>query len=163
MPETKQTLELNLVELVKLATNIFQQMFFKAPKDKSKPLFKEIKSGKSVKLGSMTIQETLTSTLHLSLDHSEFKGPGFNFDVFLAALQGILQQIDAQFKKQGDFNILTGEDGSILLHLPGVVRLGEQYNMMLLAFDLGDGKNTELKLMYVDPDQYKDVLQQETA
>ncbi len=150
----KKNIDLNLVELVNLAANIFDRLFIKPPKDKAKSSFKEIKQGKSLDLGSVTIQESLKSNLKLALDYTEFCGPGFNFDVFEASLKGILSQISDKFKAKADLNIMTSETGSVLVHLPGMTQLNEQLNVMVLAFELGDIKTITIKLMFLEPGQY---------
>lgn len=151
----KQTIDLNLVELVNLAAKIVERLFIKAPKEKAKSNFKELKQGKNIDLGNVTIQETLKSSLKLALDYSEFCGPGFNFDVFEAALKGILVQISQKFKAKADLNIMTSEQGSVLIHLPGMIQLNEQLNVMVMAFELGDMKNITIKLMFMEPGQYE--------
>jgi len=52
-------------------------------------------------------------------------------------------------------SIKTSEQGTILLNLPGMIQIGEQRNVMVMAFDLGALKNISIKLMFVEPDQYK--------
>lgn len=151
----QQTIDLNLVELVSLAANIVDRLFIKAPKDKAKAAFKDIKQGKAFPLGTVTIQEKLTPNLQLVLDYSEFCGPGFNFDVFVTALKGILIQISQKFQAKADLNIMTSEGGSVLIHLPGMVQLNEQLNVMVMAFDMGNMESITIKLMFVEPGQYE--------
>ena len=146
-----------MVELVNLAAQILSQLFIKAPKEKAKPIFKDIKQGKLFSLGSITIQDTLKPSLHLALDYSEFRGPGFNFDVFGAALTGILQQIGQKFQAKADLNIMTSKEGSVLIHLPGMIQLNEQLNVMVMSFDLGTMDKITIKLMFLDPEQYEAV------
>lgn len=156
VPETKtaKNINLNLVELVNLAAKLLHQMFLAAPKDKAKPLFKAIKGGELVPLGTMTIDQQLKANLMLALDYSEFVGPGFNFDVFRAALQAILQQISEKFKVQGDMNVMNSDDGQVLIHLPGMIDMKGQLNVLILSFELANLKETVIKLMFVDPSQY---------
>ena len=150
----KKTVDLNLVELVNLAANLFDRLFIKAPKEKAKTTFKEMKQGKSLDIGTVTIQETLKPSLSLALDYTEFCGPGFNYDIFEASLKGILTQISQKFQAKADLNIMTSETGSVLVHLPGMTQLNEQLNVMVLAFELGDMKNITIKLMFLEPSQY---------
>ncbi|MGK0500433.1 MAG: hypothetical protein ACJAYG_002083 [Oceanicoccus sp.] len=151
----KKAVDLNLVELVNLAAQIVDKIFIKAPKDKAKTTFKEIKQGKVLDLGTVTIQKTLKTKLSLSLDYSEFVGPGFNYDVFEMALKGILGQISAKFKAKADLNIMTSEQGSVLIHLPGMVQMDKQLNAMVLSFDLADAKAINIHLMFMEPGQYE--------
>ena len=151
----QKTIDLNLVELTSLAANILDSLFLKAPKDKAKPIFKDLKQGKRYPLGTVKIQNTLEPKLHLELDYSEFCGPGFNFDAFIMALRGILTQVSQQFKMKGDLNIMTSDTGSVMIHLPGMIQIGEQLNAMVLAFEMGNQQQIGLRLMFVDPAQYE--------
>jgi len=150
----KNNIDINLVELVNLAAKILDQLFINAPKDKAKPVFKDIKQGKSFALGTVKIQELIESTISLDLDYSEFRGPGFNFDAFYTALQGILEQVSQKSQAKADLNIMTSEQGTILVHLPGMIEINKQLNVMVMAFDLGTMGHISIKLMFVEPDQY---------
>lgn len=150
-----KTVELNLVELVSLAANILDRLFLKASKDQAKPVFKDLKQGKSYPLGKITVQEIYNPELKLALDYSEFRGPGFNFDAFKLALEGILRQISQEFKKKGDLNLMTADNNSLLIHLPGMIQLGEQLNVMVMSFDMGNMDCITIKLMFLEPDQYE--------
>ena len=150
----KQNIDINLIELVNMAAKILDQIFITAPKDKAKPVFKDIKQGKAFALGTVKIQELIESTISLDLDYSEFRGPGFNFDAFTTALRGILEQVSQKFQAKADLNIMTSEQGTILIHLPGMIQIGEQLNVMVMAFDLGALEHISIKLMFVEPDQY---------
>jgi hypothetical protein len=157
----KQNLEINIVELVGLTANILDQLFFKAPKDKAKTTFKELKQGRVYSLGTVTIQKVVSPELKLALDYSEYCGPGFNFDAFKLALEGILKQISLQFKKKGDLNIMTSDQNSLLIHLPGMIQLGEQLNVMLMSFEMGNLEAITIKLMFVEPSQYDALRKQQ--
>jgi hypothetical protein len=151
----KKTIDLNLVDMVNLAAKIVERLFLTAPKDKAKSSFKELKQGKHIDLGSVTLQDTFNPSLKLALDYSEFCGPGFNFNIFEAALKGILTQISQKFKAKADLNIMTSEEGSVLIHLPGMVQLNDQLNVMVMAFELGNMTNITIKLMFMEPSQYE--------
>lgn len=159
----KQTIDLNLVELVNIAAQILDQLFIKAPREKAKSVFKDIKQGHSFALGSVEIQKVFKPSLALALDYSEFVGPGYNFDIFQAALKGILLRISEKFQQQGDLNILTGEDNSLLIHLPGFVQQGQQVNAMVMAFDMAKTDIITIRLMFIDPGQYQSQSGSESA
>lgn len=157
MSESQQSIELNIIELTNIAANILDQLFIRAPKDKAKNMFKDIKQGKTVPLGKIKIQESLNPPLQLSLDYSEFRGPGFNFDAFSAALKGILSRVSEHMQAKKDFDVLSSEDGTALIHLPGIIQIQDQYNVMLMALELGTLEKITLKLMFVDPSQYESL------
>ncbi len=151
-------LSLNMVELTNLAAKILDQIFLKSPKEKAKPVFKDLKQGNKLNLGSVTIANTLSPGIELSLDYSEFVGPGFNFDVFTLALKTMLAQISQKFQQKSELNVMYSEDNrSMLLNLPGLVMMKEQLNAMVLGFDLGDLKTITIRLMFIEPSQYEAV------
>ena len=112
----QKTIDINLVEVVNLAAKILDEIFLKSSKDKSKKLFKDLKAGKSISLGDVTIQESIKSPLLLALDYSEYRGPGFNYDAVETALKGILTQVSQKFQAKADLNIMTSEEGTALIH-----------------------------------------------
>lgn len=154
----KTTVDINMVELVNLAANILDQLFFKLPKEKSKSNFKDLKQGKQFNMGTLTLQNKISPNLKMALDYSEFRGPGFNFDIFQGALRNILVQISKRFEDKADLNIMTSEQGSVLVHIPGFVETDGQLNALLMSFDLGTMESIVLRLMFVDPSQYDEVI-----
>jgi hypothetical protein len=153
MSEAKP-IDINLVELATLSSNILQQILIKAPKNKAKPLFKDLKAGKAIALGSITLAEKLELPLKMDLDYSEFRGPGFNLDALKMSVETMLHQVMTRIRAKQDLNVMTSETGTALLHLPGAIQINEQTNVLVMAFDIGQAKQITLKLMYVDPTQY---------
>lgn len=158
---TENIVDLNLPELVDLAAGLLHRMFLDSPKADAKPLFKDLKKGLTVLLGTVTLQQQHTFELTLALDHSEFKGPGFNYDLFLAALQGILRQVKRAFDKRAQLNVMTSDNGSIMVHLPGAVVFEDQLNVLVMGFDFIGDRAINIKLMYMEPDQYEPYRQQQ--
>jgi hypothetical protein len=162
--------DLNLVQVLDLGCGIMHQAFFKQPADKAKSLLKDLKNGKGISLGAITLTNknaegealaTLEVPLSLRLDYSEFKGGGFGFPVFEAALKAMLTQIGEAFRAQKDLNILTNEQtGSALVHQPGVVQVAGQFNVLVVCIERGKKNDLVFKLMFVDPEQY-DQLRRE--
>lgn len=165
-PSPKQ-FNLNLVQVLDLGCGILHQAFVKQPVDKAKSLFKDLKHGKTLSLGALTLTNknsegevvaALEVPLSLQLDYSEFKGAGFSFPVFEAALKALLTRIGQTMRAQKDLNILTNEQtGSALVHQPGVVQVAGQYNVLVVAIDRGKKGDLVFKLMFIDPDQYEQL------
>ena len=143
--------------MVNLAAQLLHNIFISNQSGKAKLTFKDIKKGNRLDLGTVTIQETLESNLGLTLDYSQFVGPGFNFDGFKIALQGILAQISEKFKAKADLNVMDDKQGSVLIHLPGLIQRGDQLNAMVLIFNMADMKNITIQLAFVDPAQYEQL------
>lgn len=152
---TDNTIDLNLPELVNLSAKLLDSMFVQNPKEKAKPIFKDLKNKLSVLLGTIDLQPDVTAELKLVLDYSEFRGPGFNYDLFYAALYGILKQISKALQKRAELNVMTSEDGTVLVHLPGAIVFEGQLNVMVMAFEFFGTRSIQIKLMFLDPDQYE--------
>lgn len=150
-----KTIDLNLPELVNLTAKILDRMFVQSPKDKAKPIFKDLKNKLAVLLGTIDLQPDVTSELKLVLEYSEFRGPGFNYDIFAAALHSILKQVSQAFQKKAELNVMTSEDGTVLVHLPGAIVFEGQLNVMVMAFEFFGTQSIQIKLMFLDPDQYE--------
>jgi len=148
------TIDINLLELVNIAANSMDQLFIRASKEQAKATFKGLKNGKTHHLGKVKIAGVIEPTVSISLDYSEFCGPGFNFDVFTVALSAMLRQLAAKFKAKDEMNILPGENNSQLIHVPGIVKTAQQFNVLVFAIELGQLQKINFKLMFVDPEQY---------
>lgn len=156
-------IDLNLMELVNMSANVLDQLFINAPKDKAKLTFKNMKNGNKQSLGQITINNSIVAPVDITLDYSEFRGPGFNFDVFIAALRSILGQLSEKFRAKAELNILSSDDNTQLIHLPGIVNINNQFNVMVLAIALGTLDKITISLMFVDPDQYDALKPRETT
>lgn len=154
----KAQLNINLAEVLDISAGILNTAFIKAPQEKAKLLFKEIKGGKHYPMGSLTFGKQLKVDYKLALDYSEFVGAGFNFAVFQAALFDLLHRIHGKMSAKQQVDFLTGEQG-VVINLPGVVQVnhkdGEQANILFMALDFPSPKEFILRLMFVDPEQFR--------
>ncbi len=169
----KKKFNLNLVQVLDLGCGILHQAFFKQKPDAAKALLKDLKGGKKVSLGALTlsnknqegeVQDSLEVPLAVELDYSEFKGGGFSFPAFQAALQAMLNQIAQTLKAKKDLNLLTNQKtGGALVHQPGVIKIGEQHNVLVIAIEPGGKDDIVLRLMFVDPGQYESLREDKEA
>ncbi|MCZ6526544.1 MAG: hypothetical protein O6928_08355 [Gammaproteobacteria bacterium] len=90
------------------------------------------------------------------MDYSEYKGPGFGFDSFIAALKSMLRHTETAFKEKKDLNMLSSQDKSehVLAALPGIVQREQQINVMMMSFSFSQSPDIILKLMFVEPGQF---------
>ncbi len=163
----KKKFNLNLVQVLDLGCGILHQAFFKQKPDSAKALLKDLKAKKRISLGALTlsnkdaegeVKDSLEVPLAVELDYSEFKGGGFSFPAFQAALQAMLNQVAQTLKAKKDLNLLTNQKtGGALVHQPGVIKIGEQHNVMVIAIEPGGKEDIVLRLMFVDPDQYESL------
>jgi len=168
--------QLNLVQISDLACRILYQTFVVQAKDKAKMALKDLKSGKGLSVGTLTLtvthkdtgaEEKLDLPMKIKLDYSEFRGP-FNFPSFEASVRATISLIGQTLDAKGDLNILTEEGtGSALIHLPGVTEQDGRYNVMVMAIEPVKERERKLgiavKLMYLDPNQYEEIRDMQTA
>lgn len=153
-PEPRQ-LDINLVQMINLSANVLHQALLNSPDKKARDFFKALKQGKTIKPGTLTLGEGVEAPLKIALDYSEFKGPGFNFDIFVAALHAMLQRISARLKAKEDLNVMSSETGSFLFNLPGMVERDGHVNILVMSLDFSVVKEITLRLMFLDPEQFK--------
>ncbi len=169
--------QLNLVQVSDLACRILYQTFVVQAKDKAKMALKDLKSGKGLNVGVLTLtvthkdtgaEEKLDLPLKVKLDYSEFRGP-FNFPSFEASVRATISLIGQTLDAKGDLNILTEEKtGSALIHLPGVTQdQDDRFNVMVMAIEPIKERDRKLaigvKLLYLDPNQYEQLREEKAA
>ena len=147
--------EINVSKIVDDAAKILQSGFLNAPRARAKQAFKKLKQGTSIDVGTVSMGPIKNAPFKLQLDYSEFKGPGFGFDSFSAALTSMLRHTESAFKEKKDLNVLMNEDQSelVLAALPGIVQHDGQTNVMMMSFSFSQTPDVILKLMFVEPDQ----------
>ncbi len=162
--QQKKNFTLNLVQVLDLGCGILHQAFVKQPADKAKLLLKDLKNGKRISLGAMTLSQKdeagevtakLEMPLFLELDYSEFKG-GFNYPAFNSALRGLLDVLATTMRAKKDLNILTNEQtGGALIHRPSIIQDKDgQLNVLVISIEPAPKDSVILRLMFVDPTQY---------
>ena len=158
----KPNITLNLPRILDLGCGAVQQLFFRQKEDRARQAFKSLKHGEVLDIGALTLTsgegpQSKKSRIPVSLElvYTEFRGPGFGFPVFRVALQGMLERIATTMRARRDLNILTNKaTGGVLIHQPGIIRMGEQINVLALALEPGK-KGIVFRLMFVNPDQYR--------
>ena len=149
-------IDINIAQILDATVRILQSSFLSGPRAQARHDFKKLKQGKNIGVATLNIGKFKNRPFKLQLDYSEYKGPGFGFDIFIAALESMLRHTDTTFKEEKDLNMLTDQNQSevVLAALPGIVRRGEQINVMMMSFSLSQAPVIILKLMFVDPGQF---------
>jgi hypothetical protein len=153
--KTPLQLDINLIEMVNLSANVLHKAFLSSPDKQARDFFKTLKQGKAINPGTLNLGNKLEAPMEIDLDYSEFQGPGFNFDIFVAALHAMLQCISTKPKAKEDLNIISSETGSFLVHLPGMVEREGYVNILVMSLDFSVTKKITLRLMFLDPEQFK--------
>ncbi|MGS2724800.1 hypothetical protein ACVBEJ_13760 [Porticoccus sp. GXU_MW_L64] len=151
-----QQRKVNFPELLNLCNGLLANLFYKLPKPKAKELFLEVKKGGSPVLGDITVGEHTKLKLKLTLDYSEFVGPGFNFDIFRTALKGLLERINTTLRLKADLGLRANQQGGVMVGFAGTVRKGDQFNVLMMVVDMGSPGEINLRLIFVEPSQFDD-------
>lgn len=157
-----QPLQVNFFEIMDIAASAVGHTFLSVSKEAAKDLFKTIKKGKPLNLGALNLNQTVKVNLAVTLDYSEFQGPGFNFDVFILSLRLLIRNLSLKIKKGEKIGLLPGANGVQLVAVPAVIESGSQHNVMMLAVEISSKTGVVVQLMYVDPDQF-DALKADTT
>ena len=148
--------DINIVQVLNVAASILQTVFLAGPRARAKQEFKKLKQGKTIKVATLNVGALKDAPFKLRLDYSEYRGPGFGFDSFIATLTSMLRHTEIAFREKKDLNVLTNRDQSevVLVAVPGIVRRKEQINVMMMSFSFSQAPDIILKLMFVDPGQF---------
>lgn len=161
MTEQVKDVEINFFQVLDIFGGVMGKVLVSAKKDRAKAAFKDLKQGKVLNVGEINQGEKIQLACKIKLDHSEFKGPGFNYDIFKVALGGLLNQIGAALKAKKDIKIMHSEEGLQLVGIPGVVRAHEQDNVLMVALEFAKDASITAHLMFMDPEQFQEAVDQE--
>ncbi len=149
-----QQLKVELPKVLDLGCGILLRIVLKAEKQRSKELFKRLKSGEKVFLGEITVGGQLKIKLNLSLNSKDFVGPGFNNDVFKASVDQLLKKIAPRLRAKQDLNIRTNQEGAILFDIPAGIRVKGQLNVMMMFMELATPGEINMSLTYMKPESF---------
>ena len=160
MANENPEIDINIVQILDVAANTLQTGFLTGSKVHARQEFKKLKQGKSIKIATLNVGQLKNAPFKLQLDYSEYKGPGFGFDCFIAALESMLRQTETAFRQKKDLNMLTDHDQRevVLTALPGIVQREEQINVMMMSFSFSQTPDIILKLMFVEPSQFESAV-----
>jgi len=151
-----EEVKLNIEQLLTMALQGLDHLFFKVHKEKAKKLYKEISDGRSVAFGSLNFENEKLPPLKLklALDQSEFVGH-LTFHLFKTALQQTLRQLARKLEKKQDLNILNAaESQEVVIFTPGIIQHDDKINVMVVGIAPAHQSAT-IKLQFLDPEQFK--------
>lgn len=130
-------------------------LFFAATKSDAKQAYNDLRAGKHLPLLEISSPEHGDVIGVLALDFSEFAGK-LNFRAFRDALASQLNRIAEKLRNEDDLNILSSEEtGAMLFHIPGLVQVDDQINVLVTGIEQSKAGEIMIKLMFIDPDNYR--------
>ena len=157
-----QTLPLSRDKFLVIAINLLHRALLKPGRTQTKRMFRELADGRSLPLETVEMEDSSVARFGVSLDHSEFRGR-LNYGAFRASLETLLSNTAAQLKEGREGPVFNAQDGAgaMLFGVPGATVEGEQANLLLLGTDTDSGGATMLRLMYLDPEQFREQSPQQ--
>jgi len=133
--------------------------FYADNRDSAKSLYNTISKGSSAPFMRIDTGDAGEIFCELTLDSSLYVGK-LNFGKFRKTLAMMMLGLKTRIENDQPLNAMSSETGETLFNVPGVVKDGDQTNVMVCGFkQLGPGLST-VNLMYLDPDEYMQALQQ---
>jgi len=157
-----EQVSLNPKLLLAAMNQSLDKQFYQQPRDASKQLFKKLNDGEITSFMRIDTGEAGEVMCDLSLDKTLYVGK-LSFGKFRRALAMMMHAIKARLEVDEKLNALRSKDGEIMFNVPGIIKEGEQFNVMVCSFkSLGPGL-ASVRLMYLDPDKYAASVQQANA
>lgn len=142
----------------RILATIVQQLgsrFFEATKTEAKQVYNQLNSGKNIPLLKISSPDRGDVVGVLKLDSSEFVGK-LNFSAFRNALASHLARASEKLDAGENLNIFTSEEtNAILFHIPGLVKTGDQFNILVTGVQQSKAGEIDVKLMFLNPANYE--------
>ncbi|NND69122.1 MAG: hypothetical protein HKN19_16140 [Halioglobus sp.] len=139
-----------------LAANLLHRALVEATRTDAKQLYRRIEEGERAALANVRMEDDSTAAFGLSLDHSEFRGK-LNYGAFRASLNTLLANVGQALQEEKAIQVFNAQDGgaSMIFGIPAVTVEQGKTNVLVLSADPGASGGTELRLMYLDPQQFE--------
>lgn len=147
--------DINVPRLLDFYCGMLANIVLRNEKNKSKAFFKELKAGKNIAIGQAVIEDKITLELKTRLDYQDFRGPGFNHDVFCSSINQLMIEIGSRLKAKQDLNIKSDGQGNFLVDLPAGISVKGQLNVMMLVMQFGTRGEVNMFLSYTNPDEFR--------
>ena len=139
-----------------IAVNLLHQQFVGAARTQAKRVYRELETGRLLRMTTVKMEDESTLRFSMVLDHSEFQGK-LNFGAFKASVSILLGNLVKALQEKKEITIFNveGSPNSVLFGITGIIMEGEQPNVMVLGSDVGEEAGAvTLRMMYLNPDQF---------
>jgi len=142
-------------KVLEVAHQQLRACFFESTKVFAKQTFNDLQDGKKVPLIEIASPDMGEVTGLLALDCSDFVGK-LNYSIFRDALASHLRRTAEKLQAGESLNIFTNKDsGALLFHIPGLVQVDEQVNILVTGIEQSRPGEIIIKLMFLHPDNFK--------
>lgn len=146
---------LDPVKFLTMSANLLHINFFGNSRPEAKRLFAGIYKGEQLPMSRITMEDETHLDIWLRMDSSECNGK-LSFSHFRDQLQVLLTRIKERLEKGEDPNLFTSDQSEEqIFHIPALTSDGENVNVLVLGFEPGEPGSMVLKLVYLDPEQFR--------
>ena len=151
-----QNQSLPMDKFLLLAVNLLHGALMEPSRTRAKRVFKELHEGRAVALRTIEMEDKSRAQFGLALDHSEFRGR-LNYGAFCASVESLVANIAGTLKEGREITVFNAREGrdSTIFGISGPTVEDDQPNVLVLAVEPGRDNVTILRLMYLDPEQFK--------
>jgi hypothetical protein len=142
-------------KMLVLAANILHKSFYDCPRLDAKRRYQFLHDGSTVFLVKVRVEDGSELDINLSLERSELRGK-LNFSLFRNLVGQLLAAYGKRLEQSEPLNLLSDpEQRRWVYPIPAAHQSGEQWNMLVLAANVGQPGALNLELMFIDPEQFR--------
>ncbi len=142
--------------LMLLASSLLKNCIADAQRSDAKRFFRALADGKAVLLNDVKMEDGSLLRVSLDMNYDEFRGQ-LNFTAFRNQLLMLVDSY-ARFLKTGNTpQLMSDQEGAEhVIFVPVISQTKGEINALVLGIDQRQPANLRLRLMFVDPDQFRD-------
>ncbi|MGK0441310.1 MAG: hypothetical protein ACJA0N_001108 [Pseudohongiellaceae bacterium] len=159
MTEKAKEVEINFFQVLDVFGGVMGKILVSDDEKRAEAAFDDLKQGKTLEVGEIRQSDKVKLNCKIKLNHTGFKGPGFNYDIFSVALGGLLNRIGADLNAKKEIKLMHSEAGMQLVAIPGVVRANDQDNVLMIALEFSNDASVTAHLVFMDPEQFKQAAE----
>lgn len=142
-------------QFLNLCGTLLGKAFFENTRTVAKGCFRDLCDGKRPLLSKIDMDERGELDVFLTMDHSEYRGR-MCYSHFRQQLGLLLKRFAEALENKEKLEVLSNEDdGSSVFKLPVLHAVGDQVNSIILAWHVPPQAELELRLLYLDPEQFR--------
>lgn len=138
-----------------MSCNLLAKTFFESSRTEAKSYYRSVSEGKRLALSKVVMDDESTVDVFVTLNCSEYCGR-MSFSHFRDHLRLLLQRFAEALKQGEELEVLQEEGGhTSVFKMPVLHAAGEQVNAMIMGWATPLAGQLELRLLYLDPEQFR--------
>jgi hypothetical protein len=154
---TETAVELKSEDLLAALNRNLDVHFFLSDRTLSKQKFQTLKEGNELPLMKLGFSDESEIHCDLCLDYSEYVGK-LNFSSFRKNLAMMMHAVRNRLDAGAPLNVMRDSSGQVLFNVPGIVKNGNQTNILVCGMAQTSHDKARINLMFLNPDDYESAL-----